>query len=64
MAASCHVCRGTGIEKDVRDGVTVSSLCRSCGGSGGWNEVDTDHGSPLAKAMIEAAARRRAGLRD
>lgn len=60
MAASCQYCRGTGIENEVRDGVTVSSLCFFCGGSGGWNEIDTNHGSPLAKALMDAAAKRAA----
>lgn len=64
MAASCHICRGTGIEKEVQNGVTVSSTCFACAGSGGWNEIDTNFGSPLAKAMVEAAARRRAGARE
>lgn len=63
MAACCTHCAGKGFtETRTERGTTCIDRCQICAGTGGWNEIDTDHGSPLAKAMNAAAARRRAGL--
>lgn len=59
MACHCTHCAGTGIIREATDrGTICHELCRYCGGSGGWDEIETTSGSPLARALMKSAADR------
>jgi hypothetical protein len=60
MACVCTICHGNGYttEKTER-GTTLTDRCWSCGGSGGWDEVDGRPKGYYGKPLVDSAERRK-----
>jgi len=61
MSASCTTCSGKGYTTEATDrGTNITERCPSCGGSGGWNEIDGNVTGQWGAHLVAAAERRRA----
>lgn len=55
MACCCTTCAGQGVTRTPTErGTTLTELCYACGGTGGWDEVEVEAGSSLAKAFMDS----------
>lgn len=60
MAACCTTCSGKGYTLEATDrGTNLIDRCHSCGGSGGWNEIDGNVTGGWGAHFVAAAERRR-----
>lgn len=62
MSACCTTCNGKGYTLEPTErGTTLQDRCYSCGGSGGWDEIDGNVTGHWGQHLVDAAQRRRAG---